>query len=41
MTDEEMAAEIAELRKEDDAYEERWEKIWSQSGSTPEKPEAS
>jgi hypothetical protein len=31
MTDEEMAAEIAETRAEDDEYEERWREIWSQT----------
>jgi len=28
MTDEEMAAEIAQMRTEDDAYEDRWPEIW-------------
>ena len=32
MTEEEMAAEIAGLRAEDDDYEERWREIWSQTG---------
>jgi hypothetical protein len=31
MTEEEMAAEIARLRAEDDEYEERWRQIWSQT----------
>lgn len=33
MTEEEMAAEIARLRAEDDEYEERYRKIWSQTGT--------
>jgi hypothetical protein len=37
MTEEEMAAEIARLRGEDDEYEERWEQIWSQAGTKPGK----
>jgi hypothetical protein len=32
MTEEQMAAEIAQLRSEDDEYEERWRQIWSQTG---------
>ena len=31
MTDEEMNAEIAAMRAEDDEYEERWRQIWSQT----------
>jgi hypothetical protein len=31
MTEEEMAAEIAQLWGEDDEYEERWRHIWSQT----------
>ncbi len=37
MTDEEMAAEIARIRSEDDEYEERWREIWSQTGMRPER----
>src|SRR5437016_5106111 len=37
MTEEEMAAEIAQMRGEDDEYEERWEGIWSQTGTKPER----
>ena len=33
MTDEEMAAEIAEMRAEDEEYEDRWRKIWSETGA--------
>jgi hypothetical protein len=33
MTEEEMAAEIARLRAEDDEYEERCRQIWSQASS--------
>jgi hypothetical protein len=31
MTDEEMAAEVAQMRAEDDAYESRWQEIWPQT----------
>jgi hypothetical protein len=31
MTEEEMAAEVARMRAEDDEYEERWREIWSQT----------
>jgi hypothetical protein len=31
MTEDEMAAEIAQMRAEDDEYEERWPQIWSQT----------
>jgi hypothetical protein len=31
MTEDEMAAEIARMRAEDDEYEERWRQIWSQT----------
>jgi hypothetical protein len=34
MTEEEMAAEIAEMRAEDDEYEERWREIYSQTRSS-------
>jgi hypothetical protein len=37
MTDEEMAAEIAEMRAEDEAYEERWQQIWSQTSTKSER----
>ena len=40
MTEEEMAAEIAQLRAEDDEYEERWRAIWSQTGTKPERTDA-
>ncbi|SRR6266536_5446724 len=41
MTEEEMAAEIAQLRAEDDEYEERWREIWSQTGTKREKTDNS
>ena len=31
MTEEEMAAEMARMRRDDDEYEERWRQIWSQT----------
>jgi hypothetical protein len=37
MTQEEMAAEIVQMRGEDDEYEERWREIWSQTGTKPER----
>ena len=37
MTEEEMAAEIAQMRAEDDEYEDRWREIWSQTGTKPER----
>jgi len=37
MTEEEMAADIAQMRVEDDEYEERWRQIWSQTGTKTEK----
>jgi hypothetical protein len=37
MTEEEMAAELAQMRAEDDEYEERWQEIWTQTGRKPEK----
>src|SRR5947209_15372677 len=37
MTEEEMAAEIARMRAEDDEYEERWRDIWSQTGPQTER----
>src|SRR5438094_225950 len=33
MTEEEMAAEIAQMRTEDDESQERWREIWSQTGT--------
>jgi hypothetical protein len=37
MTEEEMAAEIAQLRAEDEQYEQRWRQIWEQTGTPTEK----
>src|SRR5579863_4378240 len=37
MTEEEMAAEIAQMRSEEDEDEERWRGIWSQTGAKPER----
>src|SRR5438270_8593429 len=37
MTEEQMAAEIAQLRAEDDECEGRWRHIWSQTGTESEK----
>src|SRR5437870_11004807 len=37
MTEEEMAAEIAQMRAEDDEYEERWLQSWSQTGTKSER----
>ena len=37
MTEEQMAAEIAAMRAEDEEYEERWRQIWSQTTSPPPK----
>lgn len=36
MTEEEMAAEIAQMRGDDDEYEERWRKIGLQTGTKTE-----
>ena len=36
MTEEEMQAEIAALRAEEEQEEERWRGIWSQAGDGPE-----
>src|SRR5438132_8980522 len=36
MTEVEMAADIAQMRVEDDEYEERCREIWSQTGTKPE-----
>jgi hypothetical protein len=33
MTEEEMAGETAQMRAEDDEYEERWRRIWSETGT--------
>jgi hypothetical protein len=33
MTEEEMTAEIAQMRREDEEYEARWREIWSQTGA--------
>jgi hypothetical protein len=33
ITEEEMAAEIAQMRHKDEEYEERWREIWSHTGS--------
>src|SRR5437660_3252431 len=41
MTEEEMAAEIAQMRGEDDEYEERWRGIWSQTGTKSERTDNS
>jgi hypothetical protein len=38
MTEEEMAAEIARLRTEDEEYEQRWQEIWSQTTGKADKP---
>jgi hypothetical protein len=41
MTEEEMEAEIAAMRAEDEEYEERWRQIWAQTQPSPrpeEKP---
>jgi hypothetical protein len=40
MTEEEMAAEIAQMRGEDDEYEKRWREIWSQTGTKSERTDA-
>src|SRR6266480_5905029 len=37
MTEKEIAAEIVQMRGEDDEYEERWRQIWSRTGTKPEK----
>ncbi len=36
MTEAEMDADIVQQRAEEDAYEERWRAIWSQTGTRPE-----
>ena len=41
MTEDEMAAEIAQVRGEDDEYEERWREIWSQTGTKAERADNS
>src|SRR3954454_15158093 len=40
MTEEQMAAEIAQLRAEDEEYEERWREIWSQTGTKGDRTDA-
>src|SRR5438874_1708520 len=40
-TEEEMAAEIAQMRGADEEYEARWREIWAQTGTKPERPENS
>jgi hypothetical protein len=37
MTEEETAAEVAQMRAEDEGYEERWREIWAQTGTKPER----
>ena len=37
MTEEEMAAEIAQMHSDDEEYEERCRQIWSQTGTGSEK----
>ena len=37
MTEEEMAAEIARMRADEDEYEERWRQIWAQTNPGPGK----
>jgi hypothetical protein len=37
MTEAEMAAEIAQMRAEDEDYEERWRQVWSQAGTKTER----
>lgn len=37
MTEEEMAIEIAQMRAEEDEYERRWQEIWSQTDTNPQK----
>ena len=37
MTEEEMAAEIAQMREDNEEYEERWRQIWSQTGTGSER----
>ena len=41
MTEEEMAAEIAQMRHENEEYEERWREIWSQTGANSERADNS
>jgi len=35
MTEEEMATELAQMRAEEDEYEERWREVWSQTQTPP------
>jgi hypothetical protein len=37
MTEEEMAAEITQMREEDEEYEERWRRIYSQTATGTER----
>lgn len=37
MTEEEMAAEIEQMRSEDEEYEEHWREIWSQNSTNRER----
>ncbi len=37
MTEKEMAAEMAQMRAEDEEYEQRWREIWSQTGTKSER----
>ena len=38
MSEEEMAAEIAAVRGEDNNYDQRWHEIWTKSAAKPEVP---
>lgn len=40
MTEREMDAEIAQMRSEDEEYEERWREIWSQTDAKGERTDA-
>src|SRR4051794_33205438 len=37
MTEEEMAAELNQMRGEDNQYEGRWQQIWAQTGTRTER----
>jgi hypothetical protein len=37
MTEEDMTAEIAQMRADEGEYEERWREIWSQTSTKPER----
>lgn len=41
MNEEDMAAEIADMRAEDDEYEERWKQIWSKISAKGQETDAS